>query len=52
MGPSVELFRWYFKAFLFIERGEGREKEMERNINVREIQGSVTSRMLPTGDLA
>lgn len=24
MGPSVELFRWYLKAFLFIEKG-GRE---------------------------
>ena len=43
----------FFKAFiyLFLEKGEGREKE-ERNIDVQEIHGSVASHMPPTGDLA
>ena len=34
--------------YLFLERGEGREKEKERNIHVRLL----TSRTPPTGDLA
>ena len=36
--------------YLFLERGEGRENERERNINVREI--SIASHMPPPGDLA
>ena len=47
---------WIFKIFkdfiyLFLEIREGREKERERNIDVREKQ-SVTSRRLPTRDPA
>ena len=33
----------------FLERGEGREKEKERNINVREIHQSVASHTCPAG---
>ena len=46
---------YFFKTdfiYLFLERGEGREKERERNIDVWEIQRSVVSRMPPTGALA
>ena len=63
---SVQLFyvgherKWlsfllkHFKDFIyvFLERGEGREKEWERNINVWEIHWSVASHTTPTGDLA
>ena len=35
-----------------LERGEGREKEKERNINVWEDTQSVASRTPPPGDLA
>ena len=43
-----------FKDFLhlFLERGEGREKERERNIDVWEKYRSAASCMPPTGDLA
>ena len=46
-------FTYFLKKYfiyLFLEREEGREKERERTINVRET--SVVSRMSPTGDLA
>ena len=36
--------------YLFLERGEGREKE--RDIDVQEIHRSVASRSSPVGDLA
>ena len=44
----------YFKDFLnlFLDRREGREKEMERNINMQEKHQLVASCMHPTGDLA
>ena len=32
---------------MILERGEGREKERERNINVREKYGSVASQTRP-----
>ena len=38
--------------YLFLERGEGREKERERNIDVPEKQRLVASCTPPTGDLA
>ena len=38
--------------YSLLEKGEGREKKRERNINVREIHGSVASSTPPTGDLA
>ena len=38
--------------YLLLERGEGRKKERERNINVQEIQQMVTSCTLSAGDLA
>ena len=38
--------------YLFLERGEGRKKEKERNIPMQEKQWSVASHMLSTGDLA
>ena len=43
-----------FKDFiyLFLERGEGREIERERNINVQEIHQLVASHISPPGDLA
>ena len=37
------------RFYLFLETGEGREKERERNINVPEIHRSVASRMSPAG---
>ena len=37
---------------LFVESGAGREKEKERNINVREKHPSVASHTPPTGNLA
>ena len=38
--------------YLFLERGEGREKERERSINVGEIHQLVAFHMPPTGNLA
>ena len=37
---------------LFSERGKGREKERERNIDVRETHHLVASHMPPAGDLS
>ena len=38
--------------YLFSEKGEGREKEKKRNINVQEVYRLVAShRPPPTGDL-
>ena len=46
------LFKKYI-IYLFLERGEGREKERERNFSVQEKQCPlVASHMPPTGDLA
>ena len=45
---------WFFKKdfiSLFLERGERREKERERKINVQEIHQSVASCASSTGDL-
>ena len=45
---------WFFLKilFLFLERGERREKERERKIDVQEKHQLITSLMSPTGDLA
>ena len=50
VGPN-EIFFSYF-TYLFLERGEGKEKERERNIDMREIHQSVASHPPPTGALA
>ena len=44
----------FFKDFiyLFSERVEGREKERERNVNVREKHQLAACCILPTSDLA
>ena len=44
----------YFLNFiyLFLERGEGKEKDRERNISEGKTHGSVASHTLPTGELA
>ena len=39
-------------VYLLLERGEGKEKERERNIDVQEIHQLVASSTPPTGDLA
>ena len=44
-------FKKYF-IYLFLERGEGREEERERNIKVWKKHQLAASRMPPTGDLA
>ena len=38
--------------YLFLERGEGREKEREKNIIVQEKHSLVASHTPPNGDLA
>ena len=38
--------------YLFLDRGEGREIERERNISVRDIHQSAAFCMPPTGDQA
>ena len=48
--PEREVLLPHFKFlnfYLFLERGEGREKEKERNINVREKHQSVASLLCP-----
>ena len=45
----------FFKIYLFLlilERGEGRKKEKERNIDVQEKHQLVASRTPPARDLA
>ena len=48
---EVGSFLFFFKVYiyLFLERGEAREKERKRNISVREKHRSVASHMPPTG---
>ena len=46
------IFKFFNCIYLFLERGEGREKERERNINVWKIHQLVASWMPPTEDLA
>ena len=36
VGSSGLVFFLKYSMYFFLERGEGREKERERNINVRE----------------
>ena len=40
----------YLFIYFFRDRGEGKEKDMERNINVREKHRSVASCTCPTRD--
>ena len=42
----------FFNFYLFLERGEGTEKERERSINVCERHQLVASRTPPNRDLA
>ena len=51
---DLQSWKIFLKDFiyLFLERGEGREEEMKRSINVREIHQSVASCTPPTGDMA
>ena len=44
------LFKYFI--YLLLDRGEGREKKRERNIDVREKRPLVASHTPPTGDLA
>ena len=44
-------FKKIFFIYLFLERGEGREEERERNISVRDVDWLPLSRP-PTWDLA
>ena len=41
----------YLFIYLFLERGEGREKERKRNVDVQEIHPSVASLTIPMGTL-
>ena len=45
LNNSILIFKKYF-IYLFLERGEGREKKRERNINVREKHWLVASQTL------
>ena len=47
---SIEVYKDFI--YLLLERGERREKEKKRNIDVREIHQMVASPMPPLGDLA
>ncbi|KAF6114729.1 hypothetical protein HJG60_010663 [Phyllostomus discolor] len=50
---SIFLLLFFKILFIyFLERGEGREKKKERNINVQEKHQLVASCTPPTGDLA
>ena len=44
---KIDYLDYFLRFYLFLERGEGREKERERNINVREIHPLVASLMHP-----
>ena len=52
--PCVSLSSFFQRDFiyLFSERGEGREKEKEKNIDVQEKHQLLASHMPPTVDLA
>ena len=54
LSPNSYQCRLFFKDFiyLFLERGEGREKDRERNIDVQEKHQLVDSHMPQTEDLA
>ena len=49
-----EPYFYFFNDFIYLllERGEGREKERERNINVQEIHQMTASHTPLSGDLA
>ena len=51
---NIFLAKLFFKDFIYLllERGDRREKERERNTNMREKHLSVASPMSPTQDLA
>ena len=49
---AIEIYYMLFLKILFLERGEGRDKERERNIDVQEIHQLVDSCTPSTGDLA
>ena len=49
--PQLTHFKSMFVC-LFVYRGEGREKERERDIDVREKHGFVDSRMASIGNQA
>ena len=54
-GLMRTILNLFFKKdfiYLLLERGGGREKDRERNIDVRELHRSVASCTSPTGDLA
>ena len=48
----IRVISFFLRFYFFLERGEGREKERERNIHVWEIHQSVAPRTHLTGDLA
>ena len=50
MFPNITFFKIILFIY-FLERGEGREKETERNIVVREKHQSVASRTCPNQGL-
>ena len=61
MSHSPFLFSFFFhcsslffkeRFYLFLERGEGKEKEWERNINVWQMEWVVASHTPQVGDLA
>ena len=60
LEPIKNLFRstidifilYFFKDFIYLDRGERSERERERHISVREKHWSVASHVPPTEDLA
>ena len=52
MWASLRAVSFYFLLYLVLERGEGKEKDREGNIDVPETLQSVSSRRAPAGDLA
>ena len=55
LQQHIQVYLIFKKDFIYLilETGEeGREKERERNMNVREKRGSVSSCTCPSGDLA
>ena len=50
-GRMIEFYTLQILYISFLERGEGRDKDRERNINVREKHRSVSSLMRPTQGL-